>query len=164
MLTNDVTPSSQVNVVIGGTTSPQFEEDSLRLRELLHDVTTSLDGWFSNARSGRILDLLQALSHQVAVHFALEESSGLLAGSDMAVLELADLAAGLRAEHRALALEIESVVEQAETMVACAAESEPEQRRIVSRIRVFCHKLQRHERRENELLLQAYDEDIGVGD
>jgi len=165
MIADQIPALSRIVAVVGVPTGPQFEEDSERLRSLLHGITTSLDnGSFSSGHPRQVLDLLQELSHQIAVHFALEETTGLLADPDLAAHELADLAAELRAEHRTLANEVESVVEQAETMVSCVAASEPERRRVVSRIRVFCHKLREHERRENELLMQAYDEDLGVGD
>jgi Hemerythrin HHE cation binding domain len=144
---------------------PQIEEDCLRLRELLRDINASVgDGAFFHQHRHHGVDLLKGLSRQVAVHFALEETGNCFADPEAVALELAGLADALRSEHRALAAEIDNVVEQAESLIAGAAESESEQRRIVSRVRVFCHRLRDHERRENELLLQAYADDVGVGD
>jgi Hemerythrin HHE cation binding domain len=144
---------------------PQIEEDHFRMSELLRNVQALLDdGSFFNGHSLQAVELLKGLSRQLTVHFALEETYDSFAGPDAVALELAGLADALRSEHRALAREFDGVVEQAELLAACAAGSEPDQRRVATRIRVFCHRLREHERRENELLLQAYEEDVGVGD
>jgi len=143
----------------------QFEEESARLRELIRDIKASLDDEsFFNQHTRHVVELIKGLSRQVAEHFSLEEAGNCYAGSEAVTLELAGLADALRSEHRTLAAEIDSIVEQAESLVPDAVDSESSQRRIASRIRVYCRRLRDHERRENELLLQAYSEDVGVGD
>ena len=152
-------------VVMNTSSGPQFEEDSLRLRDLLHDVNDSLDDqWRCDEHACQVVELLKGLSRQVSSHFELEEAADFFADPEVTALELAGLVDRLRSEHRALFAEISGVVQQAESLVACASRSESDRRRITARIHVFCHRLREHERRENELLLQAYGEDVGVGD
>jgi hypothetical protein len=99
----------------------------------------------------------------LALHFSLEEAYGYFDDPVEVAPQFSMSAERLRAEHKELYVELCDLVERAERMfydeqhAALALWIGPE-------FLEFEQRLRSHEERENELILDAYDGDIGVGD
>lgn len=110
-----------------------------------------------------IIDRLGQLRDQLALHFSLEEAYGYFENPLDAAPQLSRQAERLRGEHRGLYLELCDLVERAERMfyddqhAALALWIGPQ-------FLEFDDHLRQHEERENELICEAYEGDIGVGD
>ncbi len=106
---------------------------------------------------------LTRLRDQLATHFSLEEAFGYLDDPVEIAPRLSDLAENLLKEHRRLQDRISELVNftwalqnRGSLQVAF--------RQVAKEFHGFHNDLRRHERREQLLILQAYDDDIGVGD
>jgi hypothetical protein len=110
-----------------------------------------------------LIDKLCTLRDQLALHFALEEAYGYFEDPVDVAPRLSRQADQLRGEHKGLYLDFCELVDRAERMLydeqhaALALWMGPE-------FLEFDARLRSHEERENELILAAYDDDIGVGD
>jgi hypothetical protein len=110
----------------------------------------------------QLVDRICLLRDQLAMHFALEEAYGYFEEPVEVAPQLGRLAGQLRSEHRELYLDFSDLIERAERMYY------DEQHAalalwIGSQFLELDQRLRRHEERENELILDAYD-DLGVGD
>lgn len=115
------------------------------------------------ASRNKVADQLAELRDQLAMHFALEEAYGYFEDPVVVAPQLDARAGPLRDEHSGLYERVSELVEYVETeqyggRLASAAPQ------IVERFREFDRQLQHHESQENELILRAYSDDIGVGD
>ncbi len=106
------------------------------------------------------VDLLADLRDQLALLFSLEEAYGYFEDPVFVAPQLGKLAESLRAQHCELYLEITQLVEQ--------AERHEYRGQLVSWIVVlagafmrFNRRFLQHEARENDLIQQAYDDDLG---
>lgn len=110
-----------------------------------------------------LIDKLCQLRDQLALHFALEEAYGYFEDPVEVAPRLSHWADQLRSEHKDLYLDLCELVDRAERMfydeqsAALALWIGPE-------FLDFGVRLRSHEERENELIFEAYDGDIGVGD
>jgi hypothetical protein len=110
-----------------------------------------------------LIDKLAHLRDQLALHFSLEEAYGYFDDPIDVAPQLSRAADRLRAEHKSLYIDLCDLVDRAERMfyddqhAELALWIEPE-------FLNFDERLRSHEERENELILDAYDADIGVGD
>ena len=110
-----------------------------------------------------LVDKLCLLRDQLALHFSLEEAYGYFDDPVDVAPQLSRAADRLRGEHKGLYLDLCELVERAERMfydeqhAALALWLGPE-------FQEFDERLRSHEERENELIVEAYDADIGVGD
>jgi hypothetical protein len=110
-----------------------------------------------------LIDKLCQLRDQLALHFSLEEAYGYFDDPLDVAPQLGQQAERLRAEHKDLYLDLCDLVDRAERMfydeqhAALALWIGPE-------FLEFDQRLRNHEDRENELIVDAYDGDIGVGD
>ena len=110
-----------------------------------------------------LIDKLCQLRDQLALHFSLEEAYGYFDDPVDVAPQLSRDAERLRAEHKELYLDFCDLVERAERMfydeqhAALALWIGPE-------FLEFDQRLRGHEQRENALIVEAYDGDIGVGD
>lgn len=110
-----------------------------------------------------LLDRLGLLRDQLALHFSLEEAYGYFQDPVDVAPRLCQQAEQLRNEHRGLYLDFCDLIERAERMfydeqpAALALWIGPE-------FLAFDERLRRHEERENELITEAYQADLGVGD
>ena len=140
----------------------EIKEDNERLRELMGSAAQSL----SLPRHVRALDLVRTLSDlcdQLAMHFALENALGYLDDALEIAPRLSRRARALRSEHDALFEDFREIVDEAEKLI-----HNPHPRRQVTRVAVmffdFQARFQAHEAHENELIFEAFDDDVGVGD
>jgi hypothetical protein len=110
-----------------------------------------------------LIDKLCLLRDQLALHFALEEAYGYFEDPVHVAPRLGRQADQLRNEHKRLYLDFCELVDRAERMfydeqhAALALWLGPE-------FLEFDQRLRSHEERENELIFQAYEDDIGGGD
>lgn len=141
-----------------------LKEDNIHLRELLAAVNDALGNPAGRRiRTGALAELLGRLRDQLATHFSLEEFFGYFDDALDVAPRLSAQADILKAQHETLFEEICEIVEDAEALVyheaaACGIQQ------IAHRYRVFNERLQSHETCERELILDALNEDIGVGD
>jgi hypothetical protein len=142
----------------------EIKEDHRELRRLL-DETVNLLSRASRARMPpqRVVALLERLRDQFALHFALEEAFGYFEDAISVAPRLSARADALRGEHRTLFVEICHVADEAERLLR--SDGSPQTvRKIALKFVAFHHQYQAHEAAENDLILEALDDDIGVGD
>ena len=110
-----------------------------------------------------LIDKLCQLRDQLALHFSLEEAYGYFDDPIDVAPQLSRQSEQLRAEHKELYVDLCDLVERAERMFY------DEQHAALTlwigpQFLEFDKRLRHHEEAENELITQAYDDDIGVGD
>ena len=142
----------------------EIKEVNDELWRLLADVQHLCSRPISlRSQCGRLVGMLSQSRDQIALHFALEEAYGYFEEPLYAAPRLSEQADLLRSEHRDLYAQINDLAELAEQcqfdgrLASLAAE-------VCRRFDSFYAQLLQHEARENELIIQAYGEDIGVGD
>ena len=142
----------------------EIKEDDLRLRELLntaaHDATDSASGRI-NARER--VELYQALRDQLALHFTLEDAYGYFHDAIEDNPWLTATAEKLHLQHDLLFREICNIVDASECILYREYNA-IHVRDLLSNFMEFFARLAEHEHSENELILAAFDDDIGVGD
>jgi hypothetical protein len=110
-----------------------------------------------------LVDQLCQLRDQLALHFALEEAYGYFDDPVDVAPQLCRQAESLRSEHKLLYSQLSNLVDKAERLfyddqhAALAVWIGPQ-------FLDFDVRLRKHEERENDLIFEAYDGDIGVGD
>lgn len=111
----------------------------------------------------RFFGLIEELRDHLALHFALEEAYGYFEDPIDVAPRLCRQANELRAEHHELYLMMVDLSETSELL------TQPRfvigaVLKVVGQFQSFDQRLQRHESRENDLIMQEYGDDIGVGD
>lgn len=111
----------------------------------------------------RLLGQMVRLQDNVAMHFALEEFFGYFDDPLWVEPRLSAEAMCLRGEHETLYVQLSDLIEQVEAHV-----HQKTLCRILKSVRyrfnAFMDQFTSHEARERELILQAYEDDIGIGD
>lgn len=142
----------------------EIKEVNQDLWRLLADVRRMCHDPISiDAAPRRFSGLANELRDQLALHFALEEAYGYFEDPIDVAPRLCEQAASLRTEHQDLYLMIVHVTELAERLTELQR-ADGFLRDVVRRFAEFDERLQKHEASENELILQEYADDIGVGD
>ncbi len=142
----------------------EIKQDNVELRELLQDVSQRLLQRRPRLSDSRpLVELLTRLRDQMAMHFALEEAFGYFENAVDIAPRLSERADGLRAEHDLFFIDICGICEQAEQLLYHETSART-LRQIATRYADFYDALQQHEARETELIMEAFDDDIGVGD
>ena len=158
------TEFSTQTVTVNAAFLQEIKEVNQDLWRLLADVRRMCDSPATiDSAPRRFFGLVEELRDQLALHFALEEAYGYFENPVQVAPRLCRQANELRAEHRELYLMIVDFSEAAELLThpnrvlgnVLAA---------VKQFQEFDQRLQRHESRENELIMQEYGDDIGVGD
>ncbi|MEQ8788570.1 MAG: hemerythrin domain-containing protein [Pirellulaceae bacterium] len=142
----------------------EIKEDHRELTRLF-DEAVALFARAARTRvpARKIIDVLECLRDQLALHFSLEEAFGYFEDAITVAPRLSARADALRSEHGTLYIELCEVVEEAERLLR-ADNSSRAVRRIALQFVAFHHQYQAHDSAENELILTALDDDIGVGD
>lgn len=143
----------------------EFKEDNHELRQLLHHSTAMLSrprGMRVEAR--RLVELLEKLRDQLAMHFALEEFYGYFDEELSENPRLGHRADELRSQHAPLFLELCDLAEVAQELMYESHLQGSGLRQIARRFAAFRQQFQRHEEDENALILAAFDEEMGSGD
>lgn len=115
------------------------------------------------AQARHVVDLLAELRDQLAMHFALEEAYGYFDDPVLVAPRLSECARALRDEHQILYTLVRDLADEVDELYRAGKLSQKASR-VVERFREYYDRFQEHENRENEMILDAYDSDIGVGD
>jgi len=110
-----------------------------------------------------LFDFLENYRDQLATHFALEEAFGYFDDPVDVAPHISEEVESLRSEHGDLYEAICGIVERAIDLLG-ESPTLAGFRDIANWLCQFDEHFQRHESRENELIMQAFNEDIGVGD
>ena len=142
----------------------EIKEDNRQLRRLFSDADQILTQFNGDHADWRQLHItLEDLCDQLAMHFALEEAYGYFDDAIDVAPRLSEHAEALRREHAHLfanICELSQAVDRLMRQPSSARSFKSIELRFVS----FRQQLQAHEARENELILQSLDDDLGVGD
>ncbi len=142
----------------------EIKDDNRELRRLLAKAN-DLFSWCGGGRAParELVETLGGLRDQLAIHFSLEEAYGYFEEAVDVAPRLSEKAERLRGEHETLFLDACDLVDRAEQLLyvnAAAAAT----KKVALRFVAFRREFQEHESNEEELILQALDDDIGVGD
>jgi hypothetical protein len=150
-------------VTINAAFLQEIKEVNPELWSLLSDLRHKCQRPLAPGHCRHLIDKLCLLRDQLALHFALEEAYGYFEDPVHVAPRLCRQAEHLRDEHKGLYLDLCELVDRSERMfydeqhAALALWIGPE-------FLEFDTRLKSHESRENELIFEAYDDDIGVGD
>ena len=140
----------------------EIKEDDHRLRELFHETEQLFTSPRVDTRK-LVTRRLWQLRDQLAMHFALENAFGYLAHVVEHAPRLCERAQRMVAEHDDLFLQLCDIIELSEEVSyheIGARRGSDVARAFFEFQRQFCA----HERHENELLFDAFDDDLGDGD
>lgn len=142
----------------------EIKEDNLQLRHLLAEARSMFAALRpGHARTRRLASLLAELRDQLAMHFSLEEAYGYFEDPVSVAPHLSEQAESLRKQHGELYEDISQLAAKAENASSGNGTSRGLQQ-VACRFLEFYGRLQEHETKENDLIVQAYNVDIGVGD
>jgi hypothetical protein len=130
-----------------------------RLEEMRHRCQRPI----APANCRHLVDRLSQLRDQLALHFALEEAYGYFDDPVEVAPRLSYAAETLRNEHRRLYTDLTHIVERGERLL-CSEQLATLALWIGPQFLEFDEALRDHESRENDLIYEAYDTDIGAGD
>ncbi len=142
----------------------EIKDDHHELRQLMHHASAMLSrpAWMRTERD-RLVELLTKLRDQLAMHFSLEEAYGYFEDAVSTAPHLSRRAEALRSQHFTLYSDFCRMVDEAEGRLyhepASAAPAE-----VADRYRRFLAAFHEHEARESELIVEAFQEDLGTGD
>lgn len=126
-----------------------------RLLPMLGHPETAQNHW------AELIAGLAELRDQLAIHFSLEEAYGYFDDAVDAAPRLSVQAETLKAEHPKLFSQIRDV---ADRILETPAEPIEHVDRLLRRFESFRRDFERHEEAELKLILQSFDDDLGVGD
>ncbi len=141
----------------------EIKEDNQHLQALLRSLRDAFGPHGEFPDRFEVLSWLDELRDQLATHFALEEAYGYFEDPIQVSPRFATQAAALRDEHSSLFVQIRDLVDRADEKLR-AEDWLPGWNAVRNAFRRFDASFRRHEQQENELILQALDVDIGVGD
>ncbi len=142
----------------------EIKDDHHELRQLIHHSSAMLD------HSGpveidykRLGELLTKLRDQLAMHFSLEEAYGYFEDAIIVAPHLCRRAESLRSQHFDLFAEMCRVVETSEQLLYHEMPARLLQR-LAGQYHQFLSRFHQHEAAECDLILEAFNDDIGTGD
>jgi hypothetical protein len=141
----------------------EIKQDNRELRHLLHQVNSAVSRPLPTMRPKQLVGLLQRLRDQLAMHFALEEAYGYFDDAVSVAPRLCYQAHQLRSQHKALFLDICQIVERAEMLLY----HETPGRMlggVIKDCQIWYDAFEEHEKREINLVLAAFQDDLGVHD
>ncbi len=142
----------------------EIKDDHHELRQLMHHTGAMLvrPEWMP-IEYDRLTDLFEKLRDQLAMHFSLEEAYGYFDDALDVAPRLSRRADQLRSQHGELYSQLCALTDRAEQLLyhetTDAAVSQ-----LAADFRHFCESFHKHELSENDLILEALDEDLGGGD
>jgi hypothetical protein len=131
---------------------------------LMHHTTAMLNRpeWMA-IENDRLVELLGQLRDQVAMHFSLEEAYGYLEDALDVAPRLSRRADQLRSEHYELYSQLCRLADRAEQVLYHETGDETIAH-LAAEFRAFSERFHLHERHESDLIVEALDDDLGVGD
>lgn len=155
--------ATTLTVVLNPAFLREIKEDDRRLRELLSQLRSHFELPPHPARCAEGLELLAACRDQLATHFTLEEAYGYFEDPIEAAPQLCQAAEALLEEHGPLFAAFRELADAAEQAVR-DRDLAASWGAVAERFALCDMMLQEHESRENELIRQGLQQDIGVGD
>ncbi len=158
MTTHTTTRSLSVNAAF----LKDIKDDNQHLKQLL-DKISFLSSHVQTASNHwrEFVELLGDLRDQLALHFSLEEAYGYFDDAIDTAPQLSTIAECLRGEHPKLFEFIRDIADRAPEV---PYENEEKVSALLARVEAFRHKFAAHEENELKLILEAFDDGIGVGD
>ena len=140
----------------------EIKDDDRRLKRLLNQFRQLVVGRSMTDLDGlRLETLIREVRDRIVFHFALEEAYGYFEDPITVAPRLCDRIEQLRSEHGELHADACRIMD-------ALGESESRARLNLAAIQEMCceflHRFDAHEAAENALIVQAFNEDIGVGD
>ena len=137
----------------------EIKEDAQDLHELLECTVVLLTGpsWV-RAQPRRLVQLLEQIRDQLALHFSLEEVYGYCDAAADGDPRHAAQAAALRSQHQELYRQICDLVEAAQQVLYHEAPTAGPDRLAVG-FAALVDELHDHEVHENEMIAEAFDDD-----
>ena len=117
-----------------------------------------------DAQPQKIAQWLGELRDQLQTYFALEEFYGYFEQDEVRNIRVSKKVKKKTEEHETLFLQLSEVVDVAEQIVYHECSSELTIEEVRSLFDRFCEALADHEQDEMELIMQMFNEDVGVGD
>jgi hypothetical protein len=126
-----------------------------RIHPLAEHPRTAVNHW------PELIQLFSDLCDQLALHFSLEEAYGYFDDAISTAPQLSDSAESLRSQHPKL---FERIRELADKALEISTDSGEHVSRFLKEFHRFQRDFEKHEEAELKLILDALDDDIGVGD
>lgn len=136
----------------------QIQKDHNELRRLLGEVHHVLSRKLENV--ARVAEMVESLTDHVESHFDEEEATGVFREVSEREPRLTSRAEELRCEHDRLRETVQALNLAAKSGDGAADWWE----QLETAFRDFSKDLMHHEHQENELVQEAYEQDIGAGD
>lgn len=142
----------------------EIKDDAREFRQCLAQASEMLGpGQLSALEPRSLMELLGRVRDQLALHFSLEEAYGYFEDAISAAPHLSEQAELLRAQHQVLFAEFGRTIAAAEELLY--GDNDDDARARVARLyQNFRANLQLHEAREQDLILAAFNDDLGGGD
>ena len=141
----------------------EIKEDNRQLSELLDRTAALLPPHVIHVRVNSLAQTLGELRDQLATHFSLEEFFGYFDDAMDVAPWLSSQADVLRVQHESLFREICDLADDAEKMLYRERSAVTLQQLSLA-FQCFQSRLKDHEEAENDLIQQAFCDDVGVGD
>jgi len=156
--------TARATLTINAAFLQEIKDDNQRLRDLFSQARKLMEEADDPPKFvTQFSRVLSELRDQLAMHFALEEAYGYFDEAVHEAPRLSTQAEALRGQHKVLFEEICGIAEQAERL-CYRRKVERMPARLLAQFRAFDERLRNHEQQENELILAAFDDDIGTGD
>jgi hypothetical protein len=124
----------------------------------------ALSGLPDADRVGELLVTLRDLREHLREHFAQEESGGFLEESVTRMPRLSKAMDAVLAEHPGLLADLDGLIEVVEKADSDAGLPPPEWEQADRAFNEFIQRLLAHERNENAVVQEGYNEDLGLVD
>ncbi len=140
----------------------EIKDDHHELRQLMHHASAmfSRPEWMRTERD-RLVQLLTKLRDQLAMHFSLEEAYGYFEDAVSAAPHLSRRAEALRAALHAV---LRLLPPGRRGRSPALSRVGPRAAQLAGEYRGFLATFHEHEARESELIVEAFQEDLGTGD
>jgi len=126
-----------------------------RIQMLSRPLPTATNHW------PELIRLYADLRDQLAMHFSLEEAYGYFDDAIITAPQLSVTAECLRGQHSSL---FQQICDLAERAIEVSSEVDEQIEKFLRQFDHFRSLFQKHEEAELKLILDAMDDDIGVGD
>ncbi len=158
------TESRTSTVTINAAFLQEIKEVNQDLWKLLDEVRhLCSDAHHVQLQGRRVVEKTAELRDQLAMHFALEEAYGYFDDPIHVAPRLSAAACQLRSEHQLLYTMMRDLAEDVDGWYRSGVLTH-RGAQVVRLFRECYERLQQHENRESELILDASDSDLGVGD
>ncbi|MEM1068057.1 MAG: hemerythrin domain-containing protein [Planctomycetota bacterium] len=158
----DTSDNSKRRLTVNAAFLKDIKDDNHDLKVILDRISplaahqqTAINHW------SELVTLLEQLCDQMALHFSLEEAYGYFDDAVTDAPQLSIDAECLRSQHPALFKMIRGLADQSPEV---STENGDQVDQFLQAYHSFRHEFAEHEEAELKLILDALDDDLGVGD